>query len=131
MPKILLRCDKRGMTLCVFIQCYRIWHRIFLKNNGFSCSYVVNCKLHSYFAFFFFLGLQHHDVQPHFISIYHIYRYIYIIYQPTKEMCLICFAKDSFFSSFSFSFFLILKELMFITIPQFFHRILPTNTLYC
>lgn len=123
MPKILLRCDKRGMTLCVFIQCYRIWHRIFLKNNGFSCSYVVNWKLHSYFAFFF----SWDSSTSFYIYIY----FIYIIYQPTKEICLICFAKDSFFSSFSFSFFLILKELTFITIPQFFHRILPTSTLYC
>lgn len=130
MPKILLRCDKRGMTLCVFIQCYRIWHRIFLKNNGFSCSYVVNWKLHSYFAFFFSWDSSIMMFNL-ILYLYIIYIGIYIIYQPTKEMCLICFAKDSFFSSFSFSFFLILKELMFITIPQFFHRILPTSTLYC
>lgn len=130
MPKILLRCDKRGMTLCVFIQCYRIWHRIFLKNNGFSCSYVVNWKLHSYFAFFFSWDSSIMMFNL-ILYLYIIYIGIYIIYQPTKEICLICFAKDSFFSSFSFSFFLILKELMFITIPQFFHRILPTNTLYC
>lgn len=130
MPKILLRCDKRGMTLCVFIQCYRIWHRIFLKNNGFSCSYVVNWKLHSYFAFFFSWDSSIMMFNL-ILYLYIIYIGIYIIYQPTKEICLICFAKDSFFSSFSFSFFLILKELMFITIPQFFHRILPTSTLYC
>lgn len=130
MPKILLRCDKRGMTLCVFIQCYRIWHRIFLKNNGFSCSYVVNWKLHSYFAFFFSWDSSIMMFNL-ILYLYIIYIGIYIIYQPTKEICLICFAKDSFFSSFSFSFFLILKELTFITIPQFFHRILPTSTLYC